>query len=509
MKLNFTQHLTAADSDRRVIAGRIVTWGEVGNTSQGPTRFAKDSIELDDDVKLLREHDRSTPLGRATRITELEDGLEASFRIIGTAAGNDALVEASEQLRDGLSVGVEVLESEYDSDGTLVVTASRLDEVSLVHSPAIDSARVDRVAASEASPEEEAEPEEEEEEPMSDHTEDTSATEVEASHITPVAATRPRVEFSGAGEYLSTYVAAMRGDRDASRRIEAAVAADVLADVPGIVPTPIIGDLINDVSMGRPVVNSSRRLQMPAAGASFIRPIITQGTAVDKQAAELAELTSQKMLIDPITVPKETYGGVVQLSFQARDFTDPAIMGIVTSDLARRYAEQTEAVTCQELQGAVTVGEILATGDEIGSIYRASKKVADATGTLADTIWCSPDMWATLGGLTDTTGRPLFPTLSPMNAPGTSRATSWDMNPAGLRLVVSNGFGQEGVAIVGASRYLETYENVGGQLQATNVTNLSVDVAFYGYFAKLVAMGEAFVGLTVSGGASVTTTKSK
>ena len=107
MKLNFTQHLTAADSERRVIAGRIVTWGEVGNTSQGPTRFAKDSIELEDDVKLLREHDRSTPLGRATRITELEDGLEASFRIIGTAAGNDALVEASEQLRDGLSVGVD------------------------------------------------------------------------------------------------------------------------------------------------------------------------------------------------------------------------------------------------------------------------------------------------------------------------------------------------------------------------------------------------------------------
>ena len=494
MKLNFTQHLTAADSERRVIAGRIVTWGEVGNTSQGPTRFAKDSIELEDDVKLLREHDRSTPLGRATRITELEDGLEASFRIIGTAAGNDALVEASEQLRDGLSVGVEVLESEYDSDGTLVVTASRLDEVSLVHSPAINSARVDRVAASEASLEEEAAPEEENK-PMDENTvEGSPATSVEASHITPVATTRPRVEFSGAGDYLSTYVAAMRGDREAGRRIEAAVASDKLADVPGIVPTPIVGDLIEDASMGRPVVNSSRRLPMPSAGASFIRPMVVQRTLVGKQSAELAELASQPMKIDPITVTKNTYGGVVNLSFQARDMTDPALMTIVSSDLARTYAETTEAVTCAALEAGATGSVSMAAGAEVSAIYAASAAVADATGQLADTVYASPDQWAMLGGLVDSTGRPLFPTLGASNAPGTGRADSWAMNPAGLSLVVSNQL-SDGTLIVGARRYLETYENVGGQLQATNVTNLSVDIAYFGYFSELVAMGDAFVAV--------------
>ena len=503
MKLNFTQHLTAADSDRRVIAGRIVTWGEIGNTSQGPTRFAKDSIELEDDVKLLREHDRSTPLGRATRITVLEDGLEASFRIIGTAAGNDALVEAAEQLRDGLSVGVEVLESEYDSDGTLVVTASRLDEVSLVHSPAINSARVDRVAASEASPEEEAEPEEENE-PMDENiVEGSPAASVEASHITPVATTRPRAEFSGAGDYLSTYVAAMRGDREAGRRIEAAVASDKLVDVPGIVPTPIVGDLIEDASMGRPVVNSSRRLPMPAAGASFIRPMVSQRTLVGKQAAELAELASQPMKIDPITVTKNTYGGVVNLSFQARDMTDPALMTIVSSDLARTYAETTEAVTCAALEAGATGSVSMAAGAEVSAIYAASAAVADATGQLADTVYASPDQWAMLGGLVDSTGRPLFPTLGASNAPGTGRADSWSMNPAGLSLVVSNQL-SDGTLIVGARRYLETYENVGGQLQATNVTNLSVDIAYFGYFSELVAMGDAFVAVNSTRAATTT-----
>ena len=70
------------------------------------------------------------------------------------------------------------------------------------------------------------------------------------------------------------------------------------------------------------------------------------------------------------------------------------------------------------------------------------------------------------------------------------------MNPAGLSLVVSNQL-TEGTLIVGSRRYLETYENVGGRLQATNVTNLSVDVA-YGYFSELVAMGDAFVVVTVA-----------
>ena len=325
--------------------------------------------------------------------------------------------------------------------------------------------------------------------------EDAPATEVEASHITPVVTARPRVEFSGAGDYLSTYVAAMRGDRDASRRIEAAVAQDKLASVPGIVPEPIVGDLIQDASMGRPVVNSSRRLPMPSAGSSFIRPMVSQHTTVGKQTAEITELASQLMKIDPITVTKDTYGGVVQLSFQSRDFTDPALMTIITSDLARNYAEATEAATCAALEAGATGAATMAAGAEVAAIYDASAAVSDATGQLADTVYAAPDQWAMLGGLVDATGRPLFPTLGATNAPGTGRADSWAMNPAGLSLVVSNKL-SEGTLIVGSRRYLETYENVGGQLQATNVTNLSVDIAYYGYFSQLVTMGDAFVVVT-------------
>ena len=48
--------VTAADTVKRTISGTIVTWNEQGNTSVGPTVFAKDSIEMKN-VKLLLEHD--------------------------------------------------------------------------------------------------------------------------------------------------------------------------------------------------------------------------------------------------------------------------------------------------------------------------------------------------------------------------------------------------------------------------------------------------------------------
>ncbi len=55
--------VTAADTIKRTITGTIVSWDEQGNTSVGPTVFAKDSIEIKP-VKLLLEHDRTRPIGK-------------------------------------------------------------------------------------------------------------------------------------------------------------------------------------------------------------------------------------------------------------------------------------------------------------------------------------------------------------------------------------------------------------------------------------------------------------
>ena len=147
MKVNMPMAVTAADTIKRTITGTIVTWNEQGNTSVGPTVFAKDSIEMKP-VKLLLEHDRTRPIGKLVSHSVENDKIVATFRIANTMAGEDALIEATEGLRDGFSVGAQINEW-TNNKGVMQITSATLDEVSLVTDPAIDSARVSEVAASE------------------------------------------------------------------------------------------------------------------------------------------------------------------------------------------------------------------------------------------------------------------------------------------------------------------------------------------------------------------------
>jgi len=127
VKLNFSVSDIQADEGRRLISGKI------------------DDAKK---IKFLLEHDGRKPLGRAQSIMAEDDALYATFKVSATTRGNDALIEASEQLRSGLSVGVEVIDS-VRVGNVLEVIEARLEEVSLVSAAAFKSAEVLEVAASE------------------------------------------------------------------------------------------------------------------------------------------------------------------------------------------------------------------------------------------------------------------------------------------------------------------------------------------------------------------------
>ena len=52
MKITIPVTLTAADTESRVIAGRIVQWDAEGNTSAGRTKFAANSITFGNALKI-------------------------------------------------------------------------------------------------------------------------------------------------------------------------------------------------------------------------------------------------------------------------------------------------------------------------------------------------------------------------------------------------------------------------------------------------------------------------
>lgn len=306
------------------------------------------------------------------------------------------------------------------------------------------------------------------------------------------------------GDYMHDVIHANQGDYEAKERLQRAIQNEVTTDVPGIVPTPIVGDVVNIIDASRPLVSALRSYTMPQYGSSFTRPKVVQHTIVGEQTTQKTELPSRKFTVDPLTVTKMTLGGAIDVAFQVIDWTQPSALNAITTDLADQYAIQTESVTAGLINTAATVtnvankvmigdGAAPHTADEvIKAIAAAAAKVYAGSLRMPDMIAASPDMWAILVGLTDTTGRPIMTAGIPSNAAGSLRVSSFAGTILGLPLVVSPGLPANTI-IVMASAFAEVYEDRRGALRVVEPKLLGWEIAYYGYFAGLVTHAGAFV----------------
>lgn len=310
--------------------------------------------------------------------------------------------------------------------------------------------------------------------------------------------------YGSPGEYMHDVIHAYQGDRESRERLEdlqRALQNEITTDVPGLVPEPIVGDVIKIIDSSRPTVSSLRSYPMPQYGSSFTRPKVVQNTQVGIQTAQKTELPSRKFLVDPINVTKQTLGGAIDVAFQVIDWTQPSALNAITDDLADQYAIQTEDLACTMLETAAKVtnaaNAVAITADaEIAAFYAAAGKVFQGSNTLPDTIWASVDEWVWLGSLTDGDGRQLFASMQPINSSGTiGGITAFSGGPLGARLVVSPQFAPD-TLIVGASKYAEVYEDRRGALRVVEPKLLGWEIAYYGYFAAVVTVPAAFVAMT-------------
>jgi HK97 family phage major capsid protein len=302
------------------------------------------------------------------------------------------------------------------------------------------------------------------------------------------------------GDYMHDVIHANQGDMEARERITRALANAVTGDVPGLVPEPIVGDIVNIIDASRPVVSFLRSYTMPQYGSSFTRPKVVQHTIVGEQTAQKTELPSRKFTVDPLPVNKMTLGGAIDVAFQVIDWTQPSALNAISTDLADQYAIQTEAVACGLITAAAaTQGLIPVTDDTsaawIAALTSAAADVYTGCQRMPDVVFASPDVWAMLAGMVDTTGRPIMQAGAPMNSAGVMRLTTFAGSILGMPLIVSPQF-PPGTCIVAASQYAEVYEDRRGALRVVEPKLLGWEIAYYGYFAGLVTVAQAFSPLT-------------
>jgi HK97 family phage major capsid protein len=309
-----------------------------------------------------------------------------------------------------------------------------------------------------------------------------------------------RSQWPTPGDYMHDIIHANQGDLGAQQRVQRALQNSVTGDMPGIVPEPIVGDVINIIDASRPLVTALRSYTMPQYGASFTRPKVVSHTIVGEQTAQKTELPSRKFTVNPLPVNKMTLGGAIDVAFQVIDWTQPSALNAITTDLADQYSIQTEAVTAGLIHTAATVTNVAkavtvttdTAADWLAAIAEAAAAVYSGCLRMPDLIACSPDMWARLVSITDTTGRPIMAAGSPMNSAGQLRLTQMAGSILGLPLVVSPGL-PPGSIIVMASSFAEVYEDRRGALRVVEPKLLGWEIAYYGYFAGLVTESTAFV----------------
>jgi HK97 family phage prohead protease len=512
MKINFPITLTAADNKKRTLTGTIVSWNEKGLTSAGATIFEKDSIDFSKPIKLLLEHDRTRPIGKMIDVTADENGIEATFKIAATIAGDDSMLEAAEGLRDGFSVGVKINEWKNE-DGVLRIKASSLQEVSLVTEPAIDTARVSEIAASQTPENSEATAEETttKENKVSEITSEAPiATEaVEATQAPVVTAnymayTKPRVDTNvTAGQYAAAQIRAIQGDNDA-RDLLAALAIGTVSENTGMVPPNYLRDVIGVIDSSRPFIDSIERAPLPPSGLKIFTPVLG-AQAIVGLTAEGVEYASQDTAVTFQEDNIVKFAGANVINQEVLDRSDPSFLDLLIRELAASYAQKTDAYA----------SKIAADGADSSTGSTLYKSIADGIADSYNVMRMTPSKllvapsggyvnidFANILGAVDGSQRPLFAAAAPQNAAGLVSQGSTNGTVAGLDLVVDPNYtgntGNAKVALVYPSQAMRFHESGTFEIRANIVANGRVEIGLYGYVAVVNRYPTAFRKLDIA-----------
>jgi HK97 family phage prohead protease len=527
MLLTFSGIVQAVDSgERRIIAGKIAPYGEVGNTSAGRVVFAPNSISAENPnkIKLLMSHDNTKPVGRMKSINSTSDGLYASFKISSSMPGDTAILLAQEQLMDGLSVGVEVTASE-PKDNYLLVTAATLREVSLVESAAFTSAAVQSIAAAagdmpvtpveaastkvtttntvinSTTTETETETESEaavttapeENAPEATDALEQAAPTVEAARkiIMPSALNSQRVrhDITSMGAYTARKVKASLGDEES--RLFVTAADDFSSAGLGFTPTQYLQSIVSTQgNFGRPAFECVDRQTVPASGMTINRPKFTTYPTVTVEA-EGGAVSNTDAVSEYLTSSISKYSGMQTLSIELLERSDPGFYDAITNELTNNYLKVTDAAVIAALTaGGTQATAVAATSAGIISYISTEAPLAYTNSSyFAKNYLAGSSQWSLLLGATDSTGRPIYSAANPMNNGGNAATTSAKGNVMGLDLFVDRNVVSTTIdesAFIIAPEAFTVFESPTAYMSVNVVSNLQVQIAIYGYMATMV-----------------------
>jgi HK97 family phage prohead protease len=383
------------NKEKREVAGIAVPYETIDNGEM----FARDSVTLDPEAKLMWQHDQREPIGKIVEGRHTEAGFEIRATISETQRGLDAITLLEDGVINKFSVGFVMRDSKVADDRTRIVTDAFVREVSLVSFPWYSDATVTEVREEVTDPEvPDSAPHKEEtveeitptDSDLAEVRESIQMLEREIAGITKVEATAP--SYRSAGQFLKAIV---DGDENAIRAYEGATTADSVV-------TPVDFDLIRLVEGANPLGAVFGRGVTPATGMAITFAqvdAITDGTA--QQDPEGEDLGYYQLNLETKSVDIKTIGNYSELTRQA---------------IERSTVPYLDSV----LRGqAIALGNKLAA--ELRNKYTATVSAAAGAGRVVTRATETYDGWA--GALADAAATYFQPQGASIDALVVSKAT--------------------------------------------------------------------------------------
>ena len=361
------------DKDKREVTGIAVPY----ETMENGEMFARNSVKLDPEAKLMWQHDQREPIGKIIEGRHTEAGFEIRATISKTQRGLDAITLLDDGVINRFSVGFIMDEHKLDDNRNRVVTSARVIETSLVSRPWYDGAVITEVRDNDTDPEtpDSAIPQEETMEPtvptdsdLAEVRESIQMLEREIAGMNKVEAVAPT--YRTAGAFLK---AIADGEENAIRVYTGATTDDS-------VTTPIDFNLIRLVEQANPLGAVFGRGVTPTTGMAITFAqvdTITDGT--DEQAAEGDDLGYYQLNLETVSVDIKTVGNYSELSRQAIDrssvpYLDSVLRGQAIG-LGTALAAELRNKYTQTVSAAAGAGRI---------VVRANENYDGWAGALAD-----------------------------------------------------------------------------------------------------------------------------
>lgn len=487
-ELKLSGELLTASVDDRTLTYLLLPYGSPGFTNLGKVYASKGAVDFSEAVgrSVNVEHDAKRPIGKFARFEETDAGLVATVRIAATTEGNDALVLASEGLRQGISVE---LASPVIREGH--IKSARLDAAGLVTKPAFADALLmasdfgDLDPSAPEQPEEETPAEAPADAEITTEKEDTMSETNAAVPAALVAGTHSAAPVLSAATIAQAY--ATKDTRLAASLEDSGLAGEtnLFAALAGITSTAHTGNVEQSQWLGElwsgkayqrkyaALVNTGSLTSWKIEGWKFVTK-----PQVGDYAGDLAEIPTNTVVTEHYSEEAERLAGGWKMDRKYRDFGNTEFISSFFRAATEDYARKSDAKVLTHITSISTsvTGTVVPSG-----VAPAAAKIVN--GALSMIAFATPTF--ALVGLN--AYKEMLLTKENDSLKFIQQGLGLEGgNTAGFQVIPCAEIGADDV-YVGAKEAITFFELPGTPIQvsALDVSRGGEDEALFGYFALI------------------------